>query len=119
MCASGQSRSLTELVYGEPYSLRSRRVVLPDGVAPAALTIEGGRIAAIQGYETDGGIDLGDLVVSPGLVETHVHINEPGRTDWEGFETASRAAASGGVNGVGLGGVIGGSCGFYCVWAMK
>ena len=41
--------------------------------------------------------DAGELVVLPGLVDTHVHINEPGRTDWEGFETATRAAAAGGV----------------------
>jgi hypothetical protein len=42
-------------------------------------------------------VDAGDLVVMPGLVDTHVHVNEPGRTDWEGFETATRAAAAGGV----------------------
>ena len=41
--------------------------------------------------------DVGDLVVMPGLVDTHVHVNEPGRTEWEGFETATRAAAAGGV----------------------
>lgn len=42
-------------------------------------------------------MDAGDLMVMPGLVDTHVHINEPGRTDWEGFETGTRAAAAGGV----------------------
>jgi len=41
--------------------------------------------------------DLGDLVLMPGLVDTHVHVNEPGRAEWEGFETATRAAAAGGV----------------------
>ena len=40
---------------------------------------------------------MGDLVVLPGLVDTHVHINEPGRTEWEGFDTATRAAAAGGI----------------------
>ena len=45
-------------------------------------------------------IDFGDLVVSPGLVDTHVHVNEPGRTDWEGFDTATRAAAAGGVTAI-------------------
>ena len=45
----------------------------------------------------DDVVDAGDLVVMPGLVDTHVHVNEPGRTDWEGFETATRAAAAGGV----------------------
>ncbi len=50
--------------------------------------------AAPAGVET---IDAGNLCVLPGLVDTHVHINDPGRTDWEGFETATRAAAAGGV----------------------
>ncbi len=92
------SRSLTEVAHGEPLQLRSRRVVLAEGVAPATLTIEAGRIGAVESYDAGpGAVDLGDLVILPGLVDTHVHINEPGRTDWEGFETASRAAASGGV----------------------
>jgi len=76
--------------------LRSRRVVLPDGERPAAVVVADGRIAAVVPYD-EGGADLGDLVLLPGLVDTHVHVNEPGRTDWEGFETATRAAAAGGV----------------------
>jgi allantoinase len=44
--------------------------------------------------------DVGELVISPGLVDCHVHMNEPGRSDWEGFETATRAAAAGGVTSV-------------------
>lgn len=96
--AHAASRSLTEVAHGEPPQLCSRRVALADGVAPATLTIEGGRIVTVGPYDPGAGsVDLGDLVVLPGLVDTHVHINEPGRTDWEGFETASRAAASGGV----------------------
>jgi len=67
-------------------------------VAPASVTIEGGRIATVRPYGTDpSAIDLGDLVILPGLVDTHVHINEPGPADWGGFKTASQAAASGGV----------------------
>ena len=80
--------------------LRSRRVVTPAGVRPATVHIEGERIARVGGHtETRGGdlTDFGDLVVMPGVVDTHVHVNEPGRTDWEGFETATRAAAAGGV----------------------
>jgi allantoinase len=81
--------------------VRSERVVLPGGVRPAALHVRDGRIAAIVDHaDAPTGVplvDAGALVVSPGLVDTHVHINEPGRTDWEGFEHATRAAAAGGV----------------------
>lgn len=82
--------------------LRSRRVVLPDGVRPASIEIHDGRIAAVTSdlaprAPAGGVVDVGDLVVLPGLVDTHVHVNEPGRTDWEGFATATRAAAAGGV----------------------
>jgi allantoinase len=75
--------------------VRSRRVVLPDGARPATIHIREGRIERIG---TDlAGTDFGDFVIMPGLVDTHVHINEPGRTDWEGFTTATRAAAAGGI----------------------
>jgi len=50
-----------------------------------------------RGAAGDGAIDVGSLAVSPGVVDPHVHVNEPGRTDWEGFDTATRAAAAGGV----------------------
>ncbi len=76
--------------------LRSRRVFLPGEVRPAAVEIRDGVITAILPYETDG-TDLGDLALLPGLVDSHVHVNEPGRTEWEGFATATRAAAAGGV----------------------
>jgi allantoinase len=78
-------------------TLRSSRVVLSDGVRPASIEIEDGRIAAVGTHNTTNAIDFGDLVISPGIVDTHVHVNEPGRTDWEGFDTATRAAAAGGV----------------------
>ncbi|MDT5029128.1 MAG: allantoinase, partial [Micromonosporaceae bacterium] len=82
--------------------VKSRRVVLPDGERPAAVGVRGGRIVAIAGYDEldpDGATseDLGDVALLPGLVDTHVHVNEPGRTEWEGFATATRAAAAGGV----------------------
>jgi allantoinase len=80
--------------------IRSSRVVLPDGVRPAAIVVRDGLIADI--YDPKVGtstqvIDFQDSVVMPGIVDTHVHINEPGRTEWEGFETATMAAAAGGV----------------------
>jgi allantoinase len=71
--------------------IRSSRVVLPDGVRPATIHVHDGRITRVD----EGG--TGDLVISPGIVDTHVHVNEPGRTEWEGFDTATRAAAAGGV----------------------
>jgi allantoinase len=79
--------------------LKSTRVVGPDGVGPGVVLIAGERIEAlVQGSSTlPDVVDLGDLVISPGLVDSHVHVNEPGRTEWEGFETATRAAAAGGV----------------------
>jgi allantoinase len=82
--------------------IRSSRVVLPDGIRPAALDIAGAVIARIDTKTAllsrpDDVLDFGDLVVAPGLVDTHVHVNEPGRTEWEGFDTATRAAAAGGV----------------------
>jgi len=81
--------------------LRSRRTVLPDGERPAAVAIAGERIAVIGDYDepipAHRTEDLQDLALLPGLVDTHVHVNEPGRTEWEGFATATRAAAAGGV----------------------
>ncbi|GGQ08919.1 allantoinase [Actinomadura coerulea] len=77
--------------------IRSRRTVLPEGERPAAVSVRAGRITAISPYDTAASVDLGDVALLPGLVDTHVHINEPGRTEWEGFATATRAAAAGGV----------------------
>ncbi len=81
--------------------IRSERVVLPDGQRPATIRVDEGVITSItSGHASatsDRVIDAGAAVVMPGLVDTHVHINEPGRTEWEGFETATRAAAAGGI----------------------
>jgi allantoinase len=81
--------------------VRSHRAVLPDGTRPAAVAISGPTVAAVEDYnaelEAARDIDVGNLALLPGLVDTHVHVNEPGRTEWEGFATATRAAAAGGV----------------------
>ncbi len=81
--------------------VRSRRAALPDGTRPAAVAVSGPAIAGIADYgarlEAGRDVDLGDLALLPGLVDSHVHVNEPGRTEWEGFATATRAAAAGGV----------------------
>lgn len=82
-------------------ALRSTRVLTPQGIAPAAVIVDQERITALCGWsELPGNVELfdfGDFVLLPGLVDSHVHINDPGRAEWEGFETATRAAASGGV----------------------
>src|SRR3989442_15664046 len=81
--------------------IRGRRVVTENAVGPASVHISQGRIVGIAGFGEipSGGeiIEAGeDSIVMPGLVDTHVHVNEPGRTDWEGFATATKAAAAGG-----------------------
>src|SRR5215213_7131618 len=83
--------------------IKGERVFTPIGERPAAIQVDSvrGTIEAV----TDPAnvppgipmIDAGRLCLIPGLVDTHVHINDPGRSDWEGFETATRAAAAGGV----------------------
>jgi allantoinase len=100
--------------------LRSRRVLTPEGLRPAELHLRDGRIASVRPLEPEASagllaspaapapedagagahpplLDLGDRCLIPGVVDTHVHVNEPGRTEWEGFETATRAAAAGGI----------------------
>ncbi len=85
----------------EDVALRSRRVVTPDGERAATIIMRDGEFVRVAAYDaSERATDYGDLVIMPGLVDTHVHINEPGRTDWEGFETATRAAAAGGITTV-------------------
>jgi len=75
-------------------------VATPAGVRPATVVVRRGVVVAVEAGAPPVGpdpIDYGDAVVMPGLVDTHVHVNEPGRTEWEGFETATRAAAAGGT----------------------
>ncbi len=85
--------------------VRAARAVTPAGERGVCLGITAGRIAAVQPLSASlTGTQVLELqddeVLLPGLVDTHVHVNEPGRTDWEGFETATRAAAAGGVTTV-------------------
>ncbi|MEU1201370.1 allantoinase AllB [Streptomyces sp. NPDC005813] len=82
--------------------LRSTRVITPEGTRAATVAVAGGAITAVLAHDAavpDGARleDFGDDVLLPGLVDTHVHVNDPGRTEWEGFWTATRAAAAGGI----------------------
>src|SRR5215813_10627124 len=85
--------------------IRGRRVVTENSERPASVHITRGFISSVSIFEdVPAGCDLveadPDSVIAPGLVDTHVHVNEPGRAGWEGFETATRAAAAGGVTTV-------------------
>ncbi|MBA3340589.1 MAG: allantoinase AllB [Gemmatimonadaceae bacterium] len=81
--------------------IRGRRVVTPEGMRAASVHVEGGRIGRVGAWDDippDTTVtDAGNAIVMPGLVDTHVHVNEPGRTEWEGFESATSAALAGGV----------------------
>ncbi|XP_078523948.1 allantoinase, mitochondrial-like isoform X2 [Lissotriton helveticus] len=83
--------------------LRSNRVVLDDTICPAEIIINKGQITSILPRRDHTSImgtkilDVGNLVVMPGVIDPHVHVNEPGRTDWEGYWTATKAAAAGGI----------------------
>ena len=85
------------------FALRSRRVITNGGERAATVVVADGKIAAVLNYDETPNCaveDLGNKVLMPGLVDTHVHINEPGRTEWEGFNTATQAAAAGGITTV-------------------
>ena len=81
--------------------IRSTRIITPRGVIAGTVHIRGERIIAINDHEfatpDSSLVDAGNYVVMPGIVDAHVHVNEPGRTDWEGYATATQAAAAGGV----------------------
>jgi allantoinase len=80
--------------------IRGPNVVLPDTIAPRSIHVRDGKIVAVTDYDqvaTDCELIEVNSVIMPGLVDTHVHVNSPGRTEWEGFQTATSAAAAGGV----------------------
>ncbi|HEU5267876.1 MAG TPA: allantoinase AllB [Jatrophihabitans sp.] len=83
-------------------AIRARRAIVDGAERACAIGVRDGRIAAIEPLDTQldarETVDVdSDAVLLPGLVDTHVHVNEPGRTEWEGFASATRAAAAGGV----------------------
>jgi len=88
-------------VHEADIAVQGRRIVTPGGTREACVHVRGGTIERVTAFDDAPEglqlVDAGELVVLPGLVDTHVHVNEPGRTEWEGFSTATRAAAAGGV----------------------
>ena len=82
-------------------AIRGKRVVTPAGVRAASVHLRDGRIARVAAWDALPAVadivDAGDYLVMPGVIDTHVHVNEPGRTEWEGFDSATRAAAAGGI----------------------
>src|SRR5687767_13618863 len=96
------SRALATHSAGPPdLVLRGRRVVVDGEMRPASVHVRRGVITAVADFDdVPDGVevaDVGDAVLMPGLVDTHVHVNDPGRAEWEGMDTATRAAAAGGV----------------------
>jgi allantoinase len=82
------------------FAIKSKKIVSPTGIRPGLLLIEGARIAAVLPEDAPVAVpvrDVGSRAVLPGLIDPHVHLNEPGRTDWEGFDSGTRAALAGGL----------------------
>ena len=82
------------------FALKSEKIITETGAAPGYVVVRGSRIAAVLPPEAAVACpvhDVGRWAILPGLIDPHVHINEPGRTEWEGFDTATRAALAGGL----------------------
>jgi len=82
------------------FAIKSERLIVPGGIKRAVVLIKDGKIADVASEFSQEGIrviDVGNKVLMPGVIDPHVHINEPGRTDWEGFDTATKAAVAGGI----------------------
>src|SRR4030095_1139507 len=79
-------------------AIKSKRIITPTGIREGIVLIKNGRINAIVNDAGDIPVmDVGNNVLMPGVIDPHVHINEPGRTEWEGFETGTKAAIAGGI----------------------
>ena len=97
---SGLESESSELKPEASFTLYSDRVVAGNAVIPATIFVEDGIIQAVRNGSHRSSLphqNHSGLVVAPGIVDAHVHINDPGRTSWEGFESATKAAAAGGV----------------------
>jgi len=84
-------------------AIKSNRVITPNGIISATVFIKDGKIVDVAENKPGGNvplIDVGNSVLMAGVIDPHVHINEPGRTEWEGFDTATKAAIAGGITTV-------------------
>ena len=86
------------------FALRSNRVCTREGESAATIIVCSEKIEDVVPADQGGDLgdilcdNLGDLVIAPGIMDAHVHVNEPGRTDWEGFQTATKAAIAGEID---------------------
>src|SRR6266487_5645849 len=78
-------------------AIHSNSVVTPIGIINATVMVKNGVIEDIVQGKLESATDVGDKILMPGIIDPHVHINEPGRTDWEGFDTATKSAIAGGI----------------------
>ena len=90
---------MTLLDLPERFALRARQVITPNGSEAATVVVSAEKIEAVLPFDASPGCTIVNIegVLMPALVDSHVHVNEPGRTDWEGFDTATHAAAAGGI----------------------
>ena len=84
----------------ETKKIFSNHCWVDNQLQPATISFENDMITAIDHEKSDGADDVGDNILMPGAIDVHVHVNEPGRTDWEGFDTATKAAAAGGITSI-------------------
>src|SRR5204862_3338428 len=92
------------LIHMVDFAIIGNKILTPDGIQKAVVLVKNGLIEDIRSELPEGFtanvVDVQDSVLMPGIIDPHVHINEPGRTDWEGFDTATRAALAGGLTTV-------------------
>ncbi|XP_052203677.1 allantoinase [Diospyros lotus] len=97
------SQNECSLLNHKHFWIASKRIVTPKGVISGAVEVKGGNIVSVLGEDWQGNartkhvIDYGEAVVMPGLVDVHTHLDDPGRAEWEGFPSGTRAAAAGGL----------------------
>ena len=82
------------------FKIFSNRCWVGGKLIPATISISGSSISEVKEGKVNDAIDYGNMIIMPGVIDAHVHINEPGRTEWEGFETATKAAAEGGITSI-------------------